>query len=113
MGPPASEWAPAAKGVMVTLLPLSWGAPRQRAAALGAQKGHQEGTAAHVSVSGQQRSSQVAEDAARVSGSMGDTGPRTLPAAAPRALLPARRSSQGAAACESPRRGELLGGSCM
>ena len=33
-------WAPAAKGAMGTLLPLSRGAPRQRAAALGAQKGH-------------------------------------------------------------------------
>ena len=61
-------------------------------------EGHWEGTAAHVSVSGQQRSSQVAADAARVSGSTGH-GPEDA----------ARSCTSGAA----PGVEELSGGSCV
>ena len=58
-----TEWAPAAKGAAGTLLPLSWGVPPQRAAALGGQKGPL-GRDSSPREWGQRRSSQGAEDAA-------------------------------------------------
>ena len=95
-----TEWAPAAKGATGTLLTLSWGAPPQRAAALGGQKGPL-GRDSSPREWGQRRSSQGAEDAA------GSADPRGTRALGHRPQLhlgrcsPAWRRCRKAAACES------------